>query len=400
MPDVREIASANHHPATFWAVDLHVHTPASQDVQQQADKYGGATPEDIIKAAKGAGLAAIAITDHNTASWCDRVAQAAVGHDLIVLPGVEISTRDGHLLGIWEEGTPIESIEDLLVRVGIDRSDHGKLDVATTVGIVEAARMIVDSGGLAIAAHVDRNKGLLQLSVRSYLERILLDPALAAVEVVSLDSTTEIENCLNSQRELACVRSSDVTLPGQSWHVLAGIGRRRTWIKASRPDLRGLRHAFEDPSLRVRLDEPPKPQHPVIHSVSVTGGFLADHTFNFSPDLNCLLGGTGAGKSLLIEIIRFVLNQQASERDFPSVRQEVDSRLSKALGTNSTVELTVQWGDARFTVRRAYCGPESPAPEVVNATNAEVLEEGIIPIRAFSQGEVIELPGLLWGEWL
>jgi len=390
VSDVREIASANHNPAVFWAVDLHVHTPASQDVQEQAEKYGGATPEDIVKAARDAGLDAIAITDHNTVNWCDRVAQAAVGHNLIVLPGVEISTRDGHLLGIWEEGTRIEAIEDLLVRVGINRADHGKLDVAASVGIAEAARMIVDSGGLAIAAHVDREKGLLQLSVRSYLKRILLDPALAAVEVVSPDVVTKIESYLKGQREIACVRSSDVTVPGQSWHALAGIGRRRTWIKASRPDLRGLRHALEDPSLRVRLDEPPKPQHPVIHSVSVTGGFLADHTFNFSSDLNCLLGGTGAGKSLLIEIIRFVLNQQASERDFPSVRREVDSRLSKALGMNSTVELTVQRGDARFTVRRAYCGPESPAPEVVNATNAEVLEQGIIPIRAFSQGEVIE----------
>jgi DNA repair ATPase RecN len=53
----------------------------------------------------------------------------------------------------------------------------------------------------------------------------------------------------------------------------------------------------------------------IIRSVKITGGFLDGHTFHFSPDLNCLLGGTGAGKSLLIEIIRFALDQQTSATD-------------------------------------------------------------------------------------
>jgi hypothetical protein len=57
---------------------------------------------------------------------------------------------------------------------------------------------------------------------------------------------------------------------------------------------------------------------------------------------------------------------------------------------NATIELIIQRGDAEFTVRRAYCGASSPASEVVSAVNASTLEEGLIPIRAFSQGEVIE----------
>src|SRR5205814_8993764 len=125
----------------------------------------------------------------------------------------------------------------------------------------------------------------------------------AAVEVTSVEVAGQVDTLVAGERELACVRGSDTVLPGQSWHSLAGLGTRRTWIKASRPDLRGLRHAFEDPSLRVRLEAPTAPQHMIIKSVQVSGGFFAGNTFRFSPDLNCLLGGTGVGKSLLIEII-------------------------------------------------------------------------------------------------
>lgn len=45
-----------------------------------------------------------AVTDHNTAGWCDRMAEAADDTTLVVLPGLELSTAEGHLLVIWEQG--------------------------------------------------------------------------------------------------------------------------------------------------------------------------------------------------------------------------------------------------------------------------------------------------------
>lgn len=391
MSDEDTPTSHSHGPASFWAVDLHVHTPGSRDVQEQLDKYGATTPDEIVRAAVDAGLDAIAVTDHNTAAWCDRVRAAAAEHNLIVLPGVEISTKDGHLLAIWEEDTPAMAIEDVLAKIGISHADRGRLDICSNMDFAEAARVIAESGGLAIAAHVDREKGLLRHPVRAYVKTVLLEPALAAVEIADTTTAEDVRTQTGDERELACIRSSDTTLSGQSTHALAGIGSRRTWIKASRPDLAGLRHALEDPSLRVRLEPPAYPTHPIIRSVTVTGGFLNGLTFDFSPDLTCLLGGTGAGKSLLLEIIRFALDQQASRKDFPHIAQEVNSRLDKALGVNSTVELVIQRGAAHYIVRRVYGGARSPAPEVIDATEAAVtMEEGLISIRAFSQGEVIE----------
>ena len=95
--------------ARFWAVDLHVHTPASGDAK--AEDFG--TAANVVRKAIDAGLDAIAVTDHNTVAWCASMAEAAAATDLVVLPGFELSTPQGHLLGIWEQGTAPSIIEDV-----------------------------------------------------------------------------------------------------------------------------------------------------------------------------------------------------------------------------------------------------------------------------------------------
>ena len=119
----------------------------------------------MVSAAIAAGLDVIAITDHNTTTWCEAVAKAAAGRPLVVLPGVEISTDEGHLLAIFEEGTACSTIDDVLARLDIGRADQGKLDIAASVGFAEAAKEIVKAGGVPIAAHIDREKGLLRIPV-------------------------------------------------------------------------------------------------------------------------------------------------------------------------------------------------------------------------------------------
>ncbi|MGN9889829.1 Nuclease sbcCD subunit C [Micromonospora sp. L31] len=365
-----------------------MHTPASQDVD--VCTYGATEARQVVDAAIAAGLHAVAITDHNTAGWCDAMAEAARGTPLVVLPGVELSTAEGHLLAIWEEGTPAQFIEDVLVELGILRADHGDLHKALRTGFAETARSIAARGGLAIAAHAEREKGLLRIPVADHVNQTMLDPAIAAVEIVDIAEAEKIRVRLDGKRDLAVVRSSDTTAPGASVHVLHGVGNRRTWIKASRPDLRGLRHAMADPSLRIRLVEPAVPEHTVIKSVTVTGGFLDGQQFEFSGDLNCLLGGTGAGKSLLIELVRFALDQQTDANDFPQVRKEVESRLKYALTSGSTVEVVLTRGHARCIVRRAYFEDGSTRPEFVGDTEHLAGLSGRIAITGFSQSEVIE----------
>jgi predicted metal-dependent phosphoesterase TrpH len=199
-----------------------VHTPGSRDVE--VSTYGASDARQIVDAAIVAGLHAIAVTDHNTASSCDAMAEAARDTALVVLPGVELSTAEGHLLAIWEEGTPAHFIEDVLVELKVLRADHGDLHKALRTGFAETAKIIAARGGLAIAAHADREKGLLRIPVADHVNQTLLDPAVAAVEIVDITEAERIRTRLDGRRELAVIRSSDTTAPGASIHALHGIG--------------------------------------------------------------------------------------------------------------------------------------------------------------------------------
>ncbi|MBI5001067.1 MAG: PHP domain-containing protein [Euryarchaeota archaeon] len=72
--------------------DLHVHTTFSKD--------GKTSPAEAVKRAKAVGLGCIALTDHNATG---AAAEAGEG-DVIVIPGIEVTAKEGHIivLGVGE----------------------------------------------------------------------------------------------------------------------------------------------------------------------------------------------------------------------------------------------------------------------------------------------------------
>jgi predicted metal-dependent phosphoesterase TrpH len=76
-------------------VDLHMHSTASD---------GALPPEEVVAAAKISGVAAIALTDHDTLDGIPEATRAANAAGIRVVPGVELSAYDGareiHLLAL------------------------------------------------------------------------------------------------------------------------------------------------------------------------------------------------------------------------------------------------------------------------------------------------------------
>ena len=104
-------------------LDLHVHSVHSPD--------GHATIDELVARARPAGLDGFALTDHNTLQGHARLAELARAHpDLTLLPAVEVSTRDGHLLvyGLAELpplGQPLlATVEWVIARGGIPVPSH------------------------------------------------------------------------------------------------------------------------------------------------------------------------------------------------------------------------------------------------------------------------------------
>lgn len=79
-------------------VDPHVHSRSSYDGHDSVDR--------ILAHASEIGLDAVAITDHDTIEASLRATALAPSYGLIGIPAVEISTRDGHLLGLGIETMP------------------------------------------------------------------------------------------------------------------------------------------------------------------------------------------------------------------------------------------------------------------------------------------------------
>jgi predicted metal-dependent phosphoesterase TrpH len=89
--------------------DLHVHTSYSRD--------GLSSVAEVLRAAESRGLDVIAITDHDTIEGALEAARLTSRVEVIV--GEEISTRSGHLIGLFltEHISPGLSLEESIRRV-------------------------------------------------------------------------------------------------------------------------------------------------------------------------------------------------------------------------------------------------------------------------------------------
>jgi hypothetical protein len=164
-------------------MDLHLHTPASNDYQEPDVSY-----LDILHRCEARGLDIVAFTDHNTVAgyrtMMDEIQQLEMLEELkrltddeqnklseyrrlmkkiLVLPGFEFTATLGfHIIGIFPDGTSIRELEHLLLSLNIpsETLDDGSSTVGATADVLTAYQYINQAGGLAIAAHANSTNGV------------------------------------------------------------------------------------------------------------------------------------------------------------------------------------------------------------------------------------------------
>ena len=289
----------------FRKLDLHVHTPASNDFRDRS-----VTAEQIVDRAIEAGLQGIAITDHNSGAWIDKVKNAAKGKDLVVFPGVEITCKGGkggiHLIALFDIERDSSHVSHLLSTLGILPENQGKNEALASKSLTEVIDIIQNAkwGGIAIPAHVTSSKGILKGVEGQQRIGIIRHPGLIAVEATCFQKEKLKKNRKravdlldgtdpNYRRKLAVYQASDN--PSSSTdrrHGLAGIGGRCAYFKMEEINLESLIQCFLDPDVRIRQDfEYQDFQYPTINRVFVSGGFLEGENASFNAGLNSVVGG-------------------------------------------------------------------------------------------------------------
>jgi len=380
----------------FKKLDLHLHTPASRCFANKS-----VTAEAIVAEAKQKGLSGIAVTDHNSGAWIDQVKTAAEQAKLVVFPGVEITCAGGesgiHLIALFDPRCGKVDIETLLGALGLTPNQFGDITTVVERSPMDVAKIIHDRGGLVVLAHADSSKGALEDMRGEQRTLLIKSPFISAAEGTDFQNVQKRENhrrvvdLLDGtdavfDRRLAVYQASDnPTGLGDGRHDLAGIGTRCSFFKLDSINLDGLRQCFVDPEVRIRQDFEFASSTSHISKISVKGGFLDGASADFHSGLNSILGAKGTGKSLLIEFLRFALNQEPSN---PEVYKDHDSKLASRLRLYSSVQLALTDETGRsFTVKRTYDPADDNPYE--DADKGDIAQ--IFPVLFLSQNEIIKI---------
>jgi energy-coupling factor transporter ATP-binding protein EcfA2 len=315
IPQITDLPRGAH----FVRADLHIHSfVGSHDVKDTS-----ATPEGIVATAAREGLKIIAITDHNEISGVAAAVAAAAAYEMLVVPAVELSTPEGHLLCYLPT---IDALQRFYAQVDIGDRDTQNSHCRNSM--LDCLNKLSTHKGFGILAHIDAANGFETAvpGASPHKLNILCHPALLGIELTNAASVIRYSDQdpdasrariglerirrlgLGARQFLARVLDSDA-------HTLQALGRnasgdrRVTRYKLNTLSFESLRIGLDDNDARVRIEDEVPPIVPFVKGIRLSGGFLNGQSIHFGPNLNCIIGGRGTGKSTTFEAIRCLTGQ-------------------------------------------------------------------------------------------
>lgn len=352
--------------ADYYKVDLHVHSPGSFDFAPDKDPaVRQMDAADFVSAWLERGVAMIAVTDHNNGSFVNELLDAANkivhnGRRLHVLPGVELTVQSGvHLLAIFPPDVP-DVIDDFLSKLDLPQAKRNREDSLVDKGLHEIREQVRARGGLLIGAHADSTKGVIaELTGQPRLNALACLDCLEVSTSRTTDPSAKIQYARNALGFAGpFVYGSDSHNPLEAPDAM--------WVKMAEPNFNGLKQFLFEPELRISTDEPSAPSHTRIIGCTTTHGVYGATLFGFSPNLNVIIGGKGAGKSALVDLLRFAFEVEPLDQ---SDRKTFAMRLQDFLQGVGEVLVLVETGSQMYAIVRsgAFVPDEKKGPEFTEA---------------------------------
>ncbi|WP_294198122.1 TrlF family AAA-like ATPase [uncultured Chryseobacterium sp.] len=302
--------------AKFLRGDLHIHSYGSFGSFDVTDTT--MTPQAIVDTAIEKNLKIISITDHNEIQNSYIAIEYAKDKNILVVPGIEVSTTQGHLLLYFE------TFDNL-------RNFYGNLSIVKesnicTQGIVDCLNYANQHGGFGILAHIELSSGFEKTLGKfgPQIEEIFKVKNLLAFEIksrASVDLYTEkdISEQKRDRMNLINMRinhlklEKDYNIPkiiSSDSHTLIGLGKnadgenKLTRYKVDELNFHSIKIALQYYESRIRLENEIPEKRPYIKEIKLTGGLFKDTNITLSNNLTCIIGSRGAGKSTFLESIR------------------------------------------------------------------------------------------------
>jgi PHP family Zn ribbon phosphoesterase len=228
--------------------DLHVHTCLSPCADWDI------FPSALVAKAVVKSLDVIAICDHNASENVPHVIRAASGCGLTVLPGVEIASREEvHMLAIFDSVSPLGKLQEVVYGHLPGKNDEDRFGCqvivndldevegfnerlligATGLSLDQLVREVHSLGGIAVAAHIDRES----FGVMGQLG--FVDPTIPfdAMEISGMSGSAGARKRYPELAHYPFIESSDA-------HRIEEIGQRYTEIYMEEPTVSELKMAF------------------------------------------------------------------------------------------------------------------------------------------------------------
>lgn len=280
--------------ASFYKADLHIHSYGEEGSFDVTDTT--MTPENIVDTAIEKGLSIISITDHNEDRNVKRALKHAEGKNILVIPGMEVSTLQGHLLLYFEKYDELKNF-------------RGKLSVAEdrqtcTQGIIDCLNLAKQYNGVGVLAHIELDSGFEKTINRfdPKMSAILTHEVLMALEISTKDSislytdnddteSSEERKRLINERRQALNLESNYDFPklmSSDAHTLDKLGlnasgeKKLTRIKLDSLNFHAFRIALLSSNSRIRIENLIPERLPRFVGMSIEGGLLDKQVVHFS----------------------------------------------------------------------------------------------------------------------
>lgn len=382
--------------AKWYKIDFHTHTPESKCFPDKE-----VTPKEWLKAAKDSGLNAVVVNDHNSVGWIRKIEEIKTEFEdekFKIFYGIElcVSSDFTHFLIIFDDKMSVTEIEDAVVQyLGLARKDWADTTVNVSEDKLKTLCMELKEKIFVIPAHFASNKGLgksTENAIRKYQEFL----SFSAIEVRNDEDVREYNNKLKNKainRAVLITGSDNPSNKDEAQHSIEGFGKMFTWIKLSTLSFEGLRQVFIDPEHRcinwLTLQKigmqfnPNETTYNYISGIEFEGiSHMTKMNMRFSPNLNCIVGGRGTGKSTIVDAVNYGV---CNERDLSKCKL-----LEKTLTKEAKISTFFNFGiDKPYVIKASRKGKQLVTE--VEDINGSVENPPEFKIDFYGQKEIFNL---------